>query len=117
MKLKRSKQWFEDRIALEGECEIGAGNPHFGKKLTWADKVRKAIATSPELQERLRIFNYWKSMVKSKPEKYRITQVSGEFTLEEVIIMEHEYDDFTIKWLSIDRTQLPNRILDYIYKI
>ena len=84
-------------------------------KLTWTDKVRKAIEVSSELQERIRIFNYWKSMVKSQPEKYRITHFAREFTFEECIVMEHEYDDFTVKWISIDKTpSMHNTIWWYI---
>jgi hypothetical protein len=33
MKLEYSKEWLEERIALEGDCEIGAGNPHFMKEI------------------------------------------------------------------------------------
>lgn len=40
MKLERSKAWYEQRIALEGDAEIGAGAP---PKL----KSRPAAAAAP----------------------------------------------------------------------
>lgn len=109
MKINIPKQWFEEKIALEGDCEIGAGNPHFGKKLTWADKVRKAYHTNPELQKRIHVFNAWKSMAKRNPEKYRITHFARSFTLEECIVVEAGYmgDDSYCKWVAIDKT--PNK--------
>ena len=118
MKINIPKQWFEEKVPLEGDGEIGAGNPHFMKeKLTWADKVRYAIRTSPELQERIRTFDTWKHMVKSQPEKYRITHFAREFTLEEAIVIERN-DNFTVKWISIDETpRMHNTIWWYIWKL
>jgi hypothetical protein len=39
MKIKFSKEWFEKRIALEGDSEIGAGNPHFLRDLPSKSRI------------------------------------------------------------------------------
>jgi transcriptional regulator with XRE-family HTH domain len=60
MKLERSKEWYERRIALEGDVEIGAGvPPNFRAKVAEASNVkpldtRIALGTFVELWRRSR---------------------------------------------------------------
>jgi hypothetical protein len=110
MKLIRSKQWFEDRIAIEGDCEIGAGNLHFGKKLTWADKVRKAIETHPDLKERIKTFNYWKILIKEQPKKYRICYLFDAQSHKKNFSFQQKFQG---GWLSIEPDYDINTIEDY----
>jgi hypothetical protein len=46
MKIKIDKNWFKQRIALEGDSEIGAGNPHFMKENVPAKVVVNKIQKS-----------------------------------------------------------------------
>ena len=90
------------------------------KKLTWADKVRIAINTNPELQGRIRVFDSWKSMVKRNPVKYRITHFARSFRFEELDLDNVEYiDDIShCKWNVITETPTPiTTIWWYIWQI
>ena len=114
MKLKRSKKWYASHIPAE-EGEIGAGSLCVKSKLTWADKVKSAIASNSELKDRIRVFNFWRKMVEAQPEKYRIIHFCREFRFEEAIVREHEYDNFTVEWREIAHTRImKNSISEYI---